>query len=385
MKKISEKPVTYYASAERASFSDIENSYHSLKSNPLLRMFQEAMPDLSMIVNKQRQLVFANSNLIKFLDIEDTNLPLGERLGNLINCIHSDDQPSGCGTTLACRFCGVVNAVLESQQGAKPIIKEARITAMMDREEVTSYDLKIKASPLIYKDEEYTIICINDISDRKRRAFLETSYINDMYGSAAELKSVVSSINKEDLNADNLNLIETVEKVNYELMNDLLAQKMLNEAEDGTLERRPVIANSVKLLRELNEYFNKQEIVAAKKLFIDPFSHSIRFRTDVNILRRVLINIMTNAFEAIKPDMIVQASVRLQDKVLRFVVFSPVELTDEAKHQIFQRSFSTKGPNRGLGTYTARLLTSKYLKGRVHFSSDKKGTSFYIELPLNLE
>lgn len=385
MKKVSEKPVTYYASAERASFSDIENSYHSLKSNPLLRMFQEAMPDLSMIVNKHRQLVYANSNLIKFLDIEDNDLPLGERLGNLLNCIHSNDQPSGCGTTLACRFCGVVNAVMESQQGAKPIIKEARITAMMDREEVTSYDLKIKASPLVYNDEEYTIICINDISDRKRRAFLETSYINDMYGSAAELKSVVASIKKEELNPDNRNLVEAVEKVNYGLMNDLLAQKMLNEAEEGTLERRPAIINTLKLLKELNEYFDTQEFVAGKKFFIDPFSHSIRFRTDVNILKRVMINIMTNAFEAIMPDMVVQTSVRLQDKVLKFVVFSPVELTDEAKHQIFQRSFSTKGPNRGLGTYTARLLTTKYLKGKVHFSSDKKGTSFFIELPLNLD
>lgn len=385
MKKQSDKPVTYYASAERASFSDIQSSYHSLKSNTLLKMFQEAMPDLSMIVNKHRQLVYANSNLIKFLDIEDNHLPLGERLGNLLNCIHSDDQPSGCGTTLACRFCGVVNAVMESQESAKPIVKEARITAMMDKEEVTSYDLKIKASPLIFNDEEYTIICINDISDRKRRAFLETSYINDMYGSANELKNVVSSIKKEELNPDNRNLIETVEKVNYELMNDLLAQKMLNEAEDGTLERWPALVNSVRLLGELNDYFDSQEISTGKKLFIDPFSHSVKFRTDLNILRRVLINIMTNAFEAIKPEMVVQTSVRLHDKVMRFVVFSPVELTEEAKHQIFQRSFSTKGPNRGLGTYTARLLTTRYLKGKVYFTSDIKGTSFFIELPLNLE
>lgn len=385
MKKISEKPVTFYASAEKASFSEIDQSYHSLKNDPLLRMFQEAMPDLSMIVNKQRQLVYANSNLIKFLDLEDNHIPLGERLGNLLNCIHSDDHPSGCGTTLACRFCGVVNAVMESQQTTKPIVKEARITAMMDKEEVTSYDLKIKASPLIFKDKEYTIICINDISDRKRRAFLETSYINDMYGNAAELKNVVSSIKKDELNPDNRNLIEAVEKVNYELMNDLLAQKMLNEAEEGTLERRPLIANSVRLLKEMEEYFGALEISKGKKLFVDPFSHSVRFRTDINILRRVLINIINNAFEAIQPEKVVQTSVRLNDKVLKYTVFSPVELTEEAKHQIFQRSFTTKGPGRGLGTYTARLLTAKYLKGKIYFHSDKKGTSFIIELPLDLE
>ena len=39
--------------------------------------------------------------------------------------------------------------------------------------------------------------------------------------------------------------------------------------------------------------------------------------------------------------------------------------------QIFKRSFSTKGAARGLGTYSMRLLSERYLKGVVSFTGEK--------------
>lgn len=385
MKNSIKKPATYFASAEKVSVAEIESSYHLLKNNPLLRMFQEAMPDLAMILNANRQLVYANTNLIRFLEIEEDQMPLGERLGNLLNCIHSEEEPSGCGTTEACRFCGIVNAVLESQLSGKSVVKEARITAFLNKEEVISYDLKIKASPLQFQNQVFTILSINDISDRKRRAILETSYINEVFDVASELKNVVSSINKKELDHDNRSIIETAEKVNYELVNDLLAQKMLNEAEDGTLNTHISLCNTVLLFKELEQYYSTMEIARGSKLFIDPFCHSVKFQTDRNILKRVLINLLNNAFEAGTPPKIVKAGVRLNDKLLRFWVYSQTELPEEVKHQVFQRSFSTKGENRGLGTYTARLLTAKYLKGRIYFTSESCGTTFYVEIPLHID
>ncbi len=49
--------------------------------------------------------------------------------------------------------------------------------------------------------------------------------------------------------------------------------------------------------------------------------------------------------------------------------------------QLFQRSFSTKGIGRGIGTYSIKLLTENYLKGSVNFiSNENEGTLFTIEL-----
>lgn len=53
--------------------------------------------------------------------------------------------------------------------------------------------------------------------------------------------------------------------------------------------------------------------------------------------------------------------------------------------QIFQRSFSTKGNGRGLGTYSIKFLTEKYLKAKVSFlSNENDGNTFKVDLPLEL-
>jgi sensor histidine kinase regulating citrate/malate metabolism len=60
-------------------------------------------------------------------------------------------------------------------------------------------------------------------------------------------------------------------------------------------------------------------------------------------------------------------------------------MNDDIKLQVFQRSFSTKGKNRGTGTYESKLLVSRYLKGEISFTSNKDGTTFQIRLPLSCD
>ncbi len=52
--------------------------------------------------------------------------------------------------------------------------------------------------------------------------------------------------------------------------------------------------------------------------------------------------------------------------------------------QIFQRSFSTKNASRGTGTYSIKMFTEQYLKGKVSFvSNEKDRTVFSVFLPKN--
>jgi len=54
----------------------------------------------------------------------------------------------------------------------------------------------------------------------------------------------------------------------------------------------------------------------------------------------------------------------------------------ETQLQVFNRSFSTKGKNRGLGTYGAKLLTERYMGGKISFASHEgEGTTFFLWLP----
>jgi CheY-like chemotaxis protein len=52
------------------------------------------------------------------------------------------------------------------------------------------------------------------------------------------------------------------------------------------------------------------------------------------------------------------------------------------QRHIFERSYSTKGAGRGIGTYAMKLLGENYLRGEVSFSSSRPGgTVFALVLP----
>ena len=70
---------------------------------------------------------------------------------------------------------------------------------------------------------------------------------------------------------------------------------------------------------------------------------------------------------------------------MAFLVHNPGAMPEEVQEQIFQRSFSTKAKNgRGVGTYSIKLFTEKYLGGRVSFTStEHEGTTFTVVLPKN--
>lgn len=58
-------------------------------------------------------------------------------------------------------------------------------------------------------------------------------------------------------------------------------------------------------------------------------------------------------------------------------------MPQSVKDQIFNRSFSTKGAGRGVGTYSIKLLGERYLSGKVSFTSTPdEGTTFSIKLPI---
>jgi sensor histidine kinase regulating citrate/malate metabolism len=61
-------------------------------------------------------------------------------------------------------------------------------------------------------------------------------------------------------------------------------------------------------------------------------------------------------------------------------------MPSEVQLQVFQRSFSTKGAGRGLGTYSMKLISERYLQGCVSFvSTAPDGTVFSADYPRILD
>ncbi len=118
---------------------------------------------------------------------------------------------------------------------------------------------------------------------------------------------------------------------------------------------------------------------------VDPQSERFAFVSDLALVRRVLDNLVKNAVEACGEGQTVTVKACRRGGGVEFEVHNPGGMPPDVRLQIFQRSFSTKGEGRGLGTYSVKLLTERYLKGKVHFtSSDKAGTTFTVTYPLSL-
>jgi len=108
--------------------------------------------------------------------------------------------------------------------------------------------------------------------------------------------------------------------------------------------------------------------------------------SDRVLLLRVLCNLVKNALEASRAGETVTIGCAKQDGQIEFWVHNAGAMPRDVQLQVFQRSFSTKGQGRGLGTYSIKLLTERYLQGHVSFAtSPEAGTTFRVRYPLMLE
>jgi len=123
------------------------------------------------------------------------------------------------------------------------------------------------------------------------------------------------------------------------------------------------------------------EISKNKHIVIDETYEQKEITTDPRLLRRVLINLLKNALEASKDNETVYIGCKETKDGIAYWVKNSFVMNEEIKSQIFQRSFSTKGVGRGLGTYSVKILVEEYLNGKVTFeSSTSTGTIFTVTL-----
>ncbi|MBP8856997.1 MAG: HAMP domain-containing histidine kinase, partial [Anaerolineaceae bacterium] len=166
------------------------------------------------------------------------------------------------------------------------------------------------------------------------------------------------------------------------LIDVIQTQREITQAENGDLEVKPELCRPAELVEEMAALYRKQEPVTGIRVATEVSGAVMEFITDPVLLRRILLNIVKNAVEASRPGDTVTVGCSREGERVVFQVHNPAVMPELVRLQVFQRSFSTKGAGRGLGTYGARLLGERYLGGTVSFTSEPgKGTLFSIGLP----
>ena len=167
-----------------------------------------------------------------------------------------------------------------------------------------------------------------------------------------------------------------------QLVEEICAQQELSAAEHGDLKPEPKAVESLELLTQVVRQFHATSLTKDKKLVVAAGAEKFAFVSDPVLLRRVLINLVKNGLEAATSGGTVTLGAQLNGDRVGFTVHNLTVMPPAVQSQIFMRSFSTKGSGRGLGTYSIKLISEKYLRGLVSFISNaQEGTRFLVSLP----
>lgn len=369
---------TKFAPANRSCQEEIQSQAEYFSDSAVLRHFSDAVPDILFVLNKNRQIVHANRFACAVIGVENQTTLLGLRPGEALGCRRATEMEGGCGTSEFCRTCGAVRAILKSQRG---VAQQEECTIVKDQNEA-SLDLRVSASPIEIDGEFFALFVATSIADEKRRKVLERVFFHDVLNTASAIHGFLELMAQAE-GPEQQELADVARQLMNKLIQEVSAQRELTEAESGEMRLHPVPVRSDDFLGKLVRLYRGHECAQSRALILSDQSDQATVLTDRTLLHRVVGNMIKNALEASARHQTVTVGCSLQHEGVEFWVRNEGCIPRESQLQIFQRSFSTKGTGRGLGTYSMKLLGEKYLGGIVSFSTSlDDGTTFRIRLPI---
>lgn len=369
---------TYFAAAQRASEHELETEIDMVVNNPVIQELLHTINGLIAVLDEHRQVLAINDSFLQMLGIDKPGEILGLRLGEVLRCIHSHEEPHGCGTTKYCTTCGAAIATVSSLAQDKPVDRICALTANRD-EAIVDLSLLVRAHPIKIDNRKFILLFIQDITLEQLRAALERTFFHDV---SNMLTGMLGASEMLLIQNKDSKLAEIVRQSALRLANEVAIQKCLFGSDVCDF---PLIRNEIataQLQNDLENVFANHTASHKKTLLLPEPPPQLFIKTDISLALRVMCNMVTNALEATDEDGTVKAWFEKNEKFLVFCVWNGKSISEEVQHRIFQRNFSTKeGAGRGIGTYSMKLLGEKILGGKVSFTSSEAGTVFQFALP----
>lgn len=350
----------------------IKHQAERILRSQLFEGLLQNVPNVIMILNSQRQVIYLNRNPVDPSLAVDDPSP-GTQAGDCLGCINASKGKLGCTSSDFCKVCGFNAALSESEEG-----RVAENECNISLKNGASLTLHIYAKPFFFNNERFIFCALEDISEKKRRQMLENIFLHDILNTAAVLQGLSDAY--KEMPADKVKSM--LGEVAANITDEIQSYKLISNAETQTLHPNYEHVNLKAIIQEVVQAM--QSIQRFNKRHIDVQCPQVSIITERTLLRRVLINMLKNALEAsgTKDRVEIVSEYDSKTGTAELTVNNPQYIPHSAQLKLFQKSFSTKGRGRGWGTYSIKILTEKYLKGSVRFSSKPdEGTRFTIIIP----
>jgi signal transduction histidine kinase len=352
-----------------------------------LREILDSCPYVAVVLNEQRQIVFFNRALYALTGPLENRRLVGTSWGEALNCTWAVEN-EGCGGNEACRTCGAFLAIGNALDGLYGT-RECRFTRTVDGR-TEWLDLSIGVSPAMVANERFLVCSVRDISNEKRKAVLERIFFHDLLNNLTAVEFIAQML-KSMVQGDASVFAQQIGACASQLVEEIESQQLLIAAEKEELAVKATALSTGTFIRSLVERYRIHPVAEGRNLEIDADSieggdHDVTMYTDDSILRRVLGHMVKNGLEASSKEETVLVGCRHAGQEVEFWTNNPGLMAEPVQAQVFQRSFSTKGAGRGLGTYSMRLLSERYLRGTITFrSTAAEGTTFIARYPKSLK
>ena len=340
----------------------------------------DALPIHVGFISTDRRVVFTNDPEQARAD-EDVLRILNVTLGQPIGC-KSMGEDLACGDTPHCKNCEI-NEIISScfVSGQE---QEREIT-LRPQNSLLPQTYRVKASPFELEKGAYLMLSFENITPEKRKRMMERIFHHDVLNKVNNLQHFVFLAQQRMDNTSEVSRMGSAIVTGLEKI--ITGQRALSKAEHDELVIHPSEFSIESVFEDLNAFF---AFPAYGHIFHNKLSSSVAahiISSDKELLTTLLIQMVQNAVEASPLSVPIEIGCKeISSGNYRFWVYNEQYICEEDKKYIFTPSFSTKGINRGLGTYIIKLFGKGYLGGKVGFnSSPAEGTTFFIDIANKLK
>ena len=339
-----------------------------------------AISDIVLVMNNKGEIVLSNDLILKNKIIKSAPSLKGKTLGAALGCTKCINDITACGLIDYCNYCNALKAITESIETSFPSKKEADLEIEINGITEEIY-LEVTAAQLTFYNHKYTVFTAKDITDKKRQDVLQQAFFHDIINLAGSLDGIMESMESMS-DADRARFIPSARRIGNSLVDEIVVHQEILKAENNSLSLKTEAYELDELIGDSIEQIRHHDVAKGKNVYYKTNLKDEGIVTDKAILNRILTNMLKNALESSKLGEIVTISALKIKNTLKIEVHNNYFIPQNVQNKIFQRSFSTKGKGRGIGTYSMKLLGEKYLRGQVEFeSTPENGTIFSVQVP----